>query len=465
MEQAKSLASVGTKSGITIALALSMLLASLGTSIANIALPTLAEAFSAPFAEVQAVVVVYLATLTVAVVIAGRLGDSRGLKPMLLAGLAVFAVASLLCGVAPNLWQLIGARALQGIGAAFLMTLSMALMRQTTSETRMGRAMGLLGAMSALGTALGPSLGGLLIPMTGWRGIFWVQLPLTAIALLLAFAMLPSEPGKRKTTSPGLRSVLNRSLARNLIVNLLVAAVMMTTLVVGPFYLGLGLGLKATQVGFVMAIGPAISIFSGVPSGRLVDSLGNDRVLAVGLVLLATGAFLLAFLPNLIGVTGYVFAIIVLTPGYQLFQAANNTAALADVRQDRRGTVSGLLSLSRNIGLIAGASVIGAVFAFGAGTGDFTNATPGAIAVGMRLTFLLGGGLMISAIAIAFWRRPGLTPQDRRKDLLGNQMLPDCKSVPPPDSAALHVLKRLRRRSAFKPAADRHVPAEGVGRD
>ena len=325
MEQAEPLASARIQSGITNALALSMLLASLGASIANIALPTLADAFSAPFAEVQAVVVAYLAALTVSVVIAGRLGDSRGLKPMLLAGLAVFAVASLLCGVAPNLWLLVGARALQGIGAAFLMTLSMALMRQTTSETRMGRAMGLLGTMSALGTALGPSLGGLLIPMTGWRGIFCVQLPFTAIALLLAFAALPSEPGKRKAASPGLRSVLNRSLVRNLIVNLLVAAVMMTTLVVGPFFLSLGLGLKATQVGFVMAIGPVISIFSGVPSGRLVDSFGNGRVLAIGLVLLATGAFLFAFVPNLIGITGYVLAIIVLTPGYQLFQAANNT--------------------------------------------------------------------------------------------------------------------------------------------
>jgi MFS family permease len=314
-------------------------------------------------------------------------------------------VASLLCGVAPTLWFLVGARAIQGIGAAFLMTLSMALMRQTTSEARMGRAMGLLGTMSALGTALGPSLGGLLIPVTGWRGIFWVQLPLTAIALLLAFGALPSAPGKETASSAGLPPIPSRSLAPNLIVNLLVAAVMMTTLVVGPFYLGLGLGLEATQVGFVMAIGPVISIFSGVPSGRLVDSLGNGRVLGIGLSLLASGAFLLALLPNMIGVTGYVLSIVVLTPGYQLFQAANNTAALADVPTDQRGTASGLLNLSRNIGLIAGASFMGAVFAFGVGTGDFAHATTVAIAAGMRLTFLLGGGLMIVAIGVALGHR------------------------------------------------------------
>lgn len=405
MEQANSLVLVSKKTqpGLTITLALSMLLASLGTSIANIALPTLAQAFSAPFAQVQAVVVAYLAALTISVVIAGRLGDSHGLKPMLMAGLGLFAVASLLCGMATNLWLLIGARVLQGIGAAFLMTLSMALMRETVSEARVGRAMGLLGTVSALGTALGPSLGGLLIPLTGWRGIFWVQAPLAAIALGLAFATLPDHPRKGKAPAPGLWSVLNRSLAPNLIVNLLVAAILMATLVVGPFYLGLGLGLKETLVGFVMAIGPVISIVSGVPSGRLVDSWGSGRVLAIGLALLAAGAFLLAILPGRIGVTGYVLSIIILTPGYQLFQAANNTAALADVPKDRRGTVSGLLSLSRNIGLIVGASVMGAVFAFGVGTEDFVHAAPAAIAAGMQLTFLLAGGLMIVAIVISRW--------------------------------------------------------------
>ncbi|UOK73674.1 MFS transporter [Ancylobacter polymorphus] len=405
MERLSSGVAEKAQTSVAITLALAMLLAALGTSIANIALPALAEAFSAPFAQVQAVVVAYLAALTACVLIAGRLGDRCGLKPMLVAGLALFAVASLLCAVAPNLWLLIGARVLQGVGAAFLMTLAMALMRQTASEARVGRAMGLLGTVSALGTALGPPLGGLLIPVTGWRGIFWVQVPLAALALILAITMLPAEPVKEKAPTVRLRSVINRSLAPNLLVNIVVAAVMMATLVVGPFYLSGGLGLTARQVGFVMAVGPVISIFSGVPSGRLVDAWGSTRMLAISLVLLATGALLLAFLPNGIGVAGYVLSIIVLTPGYQLFQAANNTAALADISQDRRGAVSGLLGLSRNIGLMAGASAMGAVFAFGVGTEDFVRATPVALASGIRQTFLLAGAMMLAAIAVAFGHR------------------------------------------------------------
>lgn len=407
MKHAELLAPAKTQTEITITLGLSMFLASLGTSIANIALPTLATSFSAPFVQVQAVVVAYLAALTISVLIAGRLGDSRGLKPMLMAGLVVFAVASALCGVAPNLWLLVAARALQGVGAAFLMTLAMALLRQTASEARLGQAMGLLGTVSALGTALGPSLGGLLIAQTGWRSIFWVQFPLACIAFLLAWVTLPGDPAKGVTASASGWSVMDRRLAPKLLVNLLVSTVMMSTLVVSPFYLGLALGLNATQVGFVMAIGPVISIFSGIPSGRLVDAWGSGRVLALGLVLLAVGAFLLAFLPNMVGISGYMLSIVILTPGYQLFQSANNTAVLADAPKERRGTVSGLLSLSRNIGLIAGASAMGAVFSLGVGTPEFAHATASAIATGMRLTFLMAGGMMVFALMITLGRTSG----------------------------------------------------------
>lgn len=403
MEQAEMTGPEKTqRRGATLTLSLSMLLASLGTSIANIALPDLAEDFSAPFSAVQGVVVAYLAALTISVVIVGRLGDLHGLKRMQLAGLGLFTIASLLSAVAPDLTLLMAARAAQGVGAAFLMTISMALMRQMASEARIGRAMGLLGTVSALGTALGPSLGGALLPLAGWRGIFWVQVPLAALALVLAFATLPADKAGGKTRSAGLFAMLDRSLAPNLIVNIVVAAVMMTTLVVGPFYLGLALGLKPAMVGLVMSVGPAVSIVSGLPSGRLVDVWGAHRVLSIGLAMLAAGAFLLAILPEISGVAGYVAAMIVLTPGYQLFQAANNTAALADVPKDRRGTASGLLGLSRNIGLISGASLMGAVFAYGAGTEDFIHAAPAAISAGMRLTFLLAGGLMISVMAVVF---------------------------------------------------------------
>lgn len=406
METVEAAASRGTDRVIVAALALSMLLASLGTSIANIALPALAEAFTAPFHQVQWVVTGYLAALTVSVVVVGRLGDVHGLRRMHLAGLGLFCGASLLCGLATDLWQLVGARVLQGAGAAFAMTLSMALMRASVREERLGRAMGLLGTVSALGTALGPSLGGVLVATMGWRGVFLAPLPLAILALVAAFIALPRDErghaGKEVASRSGIRTMFIPRLAANLLVNLLVAAVMMTTLVVGPFYLGIRLGLTEALVGLVMSVGPAISILSGLPAGQAVDAWGTRRVLGIGLVMLTAGSFLLALLPNALGLAGYVLAIIVLTPGYQLFQAANNTAVLADVAKEARGSVSGLLGLSRNLGLMAGASVISTVFAVSADIGEPGHGSASAIAEGMRTTFLLASGMMAFSLWLAF---------------------------------------------------------------
>lgn len=400
-EQTESLTLTNkTQTGITITLGLSMLLASLGTSIANIALPTLAEVFLLPFIQVQAVVIGYLISLTITVVIAGRLGDRYGCKSMLIVGLIIFSLASLLCSVAPSLWILVAARSFQGIGAAFLMTLAMALTRQTVSKSQLGRAMGMLGTISALGTALGPVLGGFLLVVSGWQSIFGLQFILAGIAIILARVLLPNDYIKKQI--PALTSLqTDQNITPNLMVNLLVAAVMMTTLVIGPFYLSLGLNLDQIQVGLIMGIGPVVAILSGIPSGRLVDRWGSRYIVTIGLIFLIIGSSMLAILPKLMGISGYIMPIIILTSGYQLFQAANNTMTLADVPKARQGMVSGLLSLSRNMGLIIGASVMGAIFSFGVGTNQLTQATALAIIDGMQLTFICAGALMVVGLLIS----------------------------------------------------------------
>jgi MFS family permease len=401
MDDATDMGAKRLRLRMTAMLVLSMLLASLGTSIANIALPTLATAFAAPFPHVQAVVVGYLAALTVTSVLAGRIGDRHGLLRMHRLGLLLFMASSLACAIAPSLPLLVAARVAQGAGAAFLMTLGMALMREAAGSERLGRAMGLLGTVSALGTALGPTLGGLVIPLAGWRAIFLLQVPLAIVALLLAIGLPGGKAPSRAGATSRLLAMPGAVLLANLGINLLVAAVMMTTLVVGPFYLSEGLGLTPALTGLAMSAGPVISILSGVPAGRAVDFLGTGRVLGGGLVLLAAGALLLALLPPMFGISGYVVAIAVLTPGYQLFQAANNTAALAGIAAERRGTTSGLLTLSRNTGLILGASAMGAVFMLSAGGGDVAAAVPAAITAGASRTFLLAAVLILIAMAIA----------------------------------------------------------------
>jgi EmrB/QacA subfamily drug resistance transporter len=444
-------------------LSLSMLLSSLGTSIANVGLPTLAQAFGATFQEVQWIVLAYLLAITTLIVSAGRLGDIIGRRRLLLAGIALFTAASVLCGVAPTLWLLIAARAAQGLGAAIMMALTMAFVGETVPKARTGSAMGLLGTMSAIGTALGPSLGGALIAGAGWRAIFLIMVPLGILNVLLAHRYLPVHGPKSRVDRNGfdslgtlllgltlaayalavtigrgyfdrlnmtllLAAVLGGSmfvlaqarvasplirlaafrnplLSASLAMNALVSAVMMATLVVGPFYLSLALGLDAALVGIVMSIGPIVSTLSGVPAGRIVDRLGAPFLVIVGLIAIAAGSFALSVLPAIFGIAGYIAAIAVLTPGYQLFQAANNTAVMMDVPADQRGVNSGMLNLSRNLGLITGAAVMGALFALASGTADITTAPPEAVATGMRITFAVAAAMIVGALAIAVGSR------------------------------------------------------------
>ncbi|MDX0460417.1 MFS transporter [Sinorhizobium medicae] len=443
-------------------LSLSVLLSSLGTSIANVGLPSLAAAFSASFQQVQWVVLAYLLAISTLIVTVGRLGDIIGRRRLLLAGILLFTLSSALSGAASNLPVLIFARSVQGLGAAVMMTLAMALVGDAVAKERTGSAMGLLGTTSAVGTALGPSLGGVLIAGLGWRAIFLVNVPLGALAFLLAWRSLPADrqtpeaerPGfdvrgtlllgftiaayalamtvsrgglgplnlsllaaailgaglfvlvERRAASPLIRlqTLRNPVLAAGLAMSTLVSTVMMATLVVGPFYLSRSLGLGATMVGIVMAAGPVVSALSGLPAGRAVDRLGAPFMILAGLVAMAAGSFALSVLPEMFGVAGYLAAMLVLTPGYQLFQAANNTAVMRDVRPDRRGVVSGMLNLSRNLGLVTGASAMGAIFAF-ATAEDVAAANAGTVSAGMQVTFAVAGVLVIGALLIALRSR------------------------------------------------------------
>ncbi len=441
--------------GALAGLALSTLLASLGTSIANVALPALAQAFGASFQQVQWVVLAYLLAITTLGLSVGRLGDLFGRKRLLGAGIVLFALGSAASGLATGLGGLITARAVQGLGAAVMMTLSLALVSDTVPKARMGRAMGLIGTMSAVGTALGPSLGGMLIANFGWRSIFLVTVPFSVVAFAIAARSLAPDrigpPGQREpfdlpgtlllagtlaayalatTSGRGTFGLINGGLllavaaggslfvlvqrrARSplihlsvlrdtvlrsgLITNALVATVMMATLIIGPFYLAGALNLETSAIGMVMAVGPLVAALSGIPAGRLVDRFGAHRMVLAGLSIMTAGALLFVLTPVRLGVAGYVGPMLVLTSGYALLQAANNTAVMSGVSAAQRGVVSGVLSLARNLGLITGASVMGAVFSIASRTSGLAIASPDAIATGLHLTFGLAAALLMLA--------------------------------------------------------------------
>jgi MFS family permease len=193
--------------------------------------------------------------------------------------------------------------------------------------------------------------------------------------------------------------------------------VMMATLVVGPFYLSRALGLDAALVGLVLSVGPVVVALTGVPAGRIADRFGAERMTVVGLIGVAAGSFILSMMPAISGIAGYIAPIVVITVGYALFQTANNTALMTDIRPDQRGVISGMLNLSRNLGLITGASVMGAVFALASATTDVTTAPPEAIAAGMRITFAVATILIVVALAIAVGSRALATRHSLSEDV------------------------------------------------
>lgn len=448
-----------SRRGVLASLSLSMLMPSLATSIANAGLPTLAQAFRASFQEAQWILLAYLLAITAFIVGVGRLGDIMGRRRLLQVGIGLFTVASLLCGLAPVLWLLMVARVVQGIGAAIMMALAVALVGEAVPKTKTGSAMGLLGTMSAVGTTLGPSLGGLLVAGLGWQSLFFVHVPLGILNVLLVARCLPAKRSERKAewaefdwsgtlllaltlaayalavtigrgrfgvthvvlllavvvgvglfrlvemraSSPLLRwemfhhPLLRGSLTRSA----LASTVLMTTLVVGPFYLSRAFGLPMAVVGFVLSVGPLMAALVGVPAGRLVDRLGAQRMTWVGLAGIAVGSLLLSTIPAQFGVVGYLVPLVVITSGYAIFQVANNTALLTEFDPEQRGVLSGMLGLSRNLGLITGASVMGAVFALASGGNDPTTVPPEAVARGMRITFAVAALLVIGALVVS----------------------------------------------------------------
>ncbi|MEZ5317795.1 MAG: MFS transporter [Vicinamibacterales bacterium] len=453
-------------------LSLALLMTTLDASLTNTSLPALARAFGGSLADARWIVLACLLAVTSLTVVAGRLGDVLGRRRVFLAAIALFTVASAIDAVVPSLRWLLVARAVQGAGAAAMMALAFAMVGDLP-RVRPERVMSRLAAMSAVGTTLGPAMGGV-VGHVGPGAIFLVNVPLGIAAFALAWRHLPRDrrraararvlrlPGtlllgssllayvfamtggaaawapstitlltgaaagaaafvfvESRTRTPLVPVTMFRRplLSVSLATSSLVATVVTATLIVGPFYLARGLGLGPTRTGLVLSMGPAAAAVTASVAGQWLERVGATRAVVAGLVMMAAGGALLALLPSATGVTGYAVPLVVMTSGYAVFQTANNTAVLADAGGDR-GVVAGLLTLSRNVGQITGASAMASVFLRGTGAEGLASAGREAIAAGMRGTFAVATVLVVTALVLTRLARPrpcpGAGPAGRR---------------------------------------------------
>jgi EmrB/QacA subfamily drug resistance transporter len=460
------------------AVAMGVFLGTIDGSIVNVALPTLVRAFGTEFAIVQWVVLAYLLTITTLMLSVGRLGDMVGKKPLYATGFVVFTLGSVLCGLAPSVYWLIGFRVLQAIGAAMLMALGMAIVTEAFPPSERGRALGITGTMVSVGIVIGPVLGGLLIGALSWHWIFFVNLPVGIVGTWMVIRFVPSlsSPGGQRFDLAGALALflclmallmaltlgqqagfaetivlvlfaaslvflvlfltierrirfpmIDLSLFRdrlfniNLVTGFIIFVCMSGTIILMPFYLENVLGYTPRSVGLLLAIVPIALGITAPISGALSDRFGPRPIIVAGLLMLLLGFYAVSTLSTGTTAVGYVLRFLPIGIGIGTFQSPNNSAVMGAVPRARLGIASGLLSVTRTLGQTTGIAALGALWASrvlhrssGALPAGATSAPAAAQVAGLNDTFSIAVILVALALALAVW---GLIRERRSRRL------------------------------------------------
>jgi len=400
--------------------ALGAFLSTLNITIVNVALPSIAEGFSVGIDDAQLVVLGYLLALGTLLLAFGRLGDVVGYKKVYVWGLAVFGVASLLCGLAGNIWALAGFRVLQGVGSGMVQAIGPALLVRAFPAGERGRAQGLFAIGIASGIAAGPTLGALLTEWLSWSWVFFVNVPLCLFGVVWSLRVLPAERrsaedgfdpigtlllfgataalllavlggGRWDWTSPtGLalllafpvfgaafvvaegrvrQPVLDVGLLRVRAVlagnasTLVAFAALFTATFLVPFYLADARGFSVLETGLYMTPLPLATLVVAPFGGVLSDRMGARALTTAGTVFIGAGLLLLAGIDAGTGALGLVWRLAVPGIGLGLFVGASQSLVLGAVPPERLGMASGMLAQARNTGQAFGVALAGAVVA------------------------------------------------------------------------------------------------------
>jgi EmrB/QacA subfamily drug resistance transporter len=406
------------KWAVLAAVMLGSILGPLDGSIVNTVLPSITEYFKTDISVAQWVPTIYLLTISCLILLYGRLGDMIGYRNVFLSGLAAFTLTSALCGVSQSIWMLIVFRALQGLAAGMMMAVGYAIITSAFPPQERGKALGIYAISIAVGLGLGPTLGGLIAQHLSWRYVFFINVPIGVTAVFWGYRIIPQsvrKAGQRldirgaamafvfltslllyanrgdswgwlapasvallataivsgamfiwmeKTAA---QPMLNLSLFSNRVfafANLSALLNFVATYAVvflTPFYLRIVLGYDVLKIGLVMAASPVATLVVAPLSGAISDRIGTRPLAFCGMCLQAAGLFLLSQLQVGSDAVDVVWRLAIAGAGAGLFGSPNNSAVMGSVPVVHLGIASGILAAMRNVGMVMGIAVAGAV--------------------------------------------------------------------------------------------------------
>jgi EmrB/QacA subfamily drug resistance transporter len=401
------------------AVAVGTFMGALDTSIVNIALPSMSKYFNTPFSRLEWVVMAYLLIISSLLLTYGRLGDMYGHKRIYITGFVIFTVGSFLCGISPTIAFLIFCRAIQAIGAGMLMSMGPAIVTDITPPRSRGKALGFTAIAVSVALTTGPVLGGILTSRFGWQSIFYVNIPVGILGTIFAQKIIPLREKtdkqtfdikgsilifltlvsilfplnyaeklgwhnpiiigllitgivffiififvENKTVNPAvdLNLFKNRLFSMSNISSLLNFLAQFSVTLIMPFYLQQLRGFTPSRAGLMLIPMPITTMIVAPLSGALSDRVDSRYISSAGMGVAALGILQLSFLNENTSMLKIALALVTFGLGVGLFQTPNNSAIMGSVPDNRRGIASSILATMRNIGMVLGIAISGAIF-------------------------------------------------------------------------------------------------------
>jgi DHA2 family multidrug resistance protein-like MFS transporter len=456
--------------GIILAIAMSVL----DSSIANVALPSIARDFQASEAASIWVVNAYQMAILCSLLPLASLGEIVGYRRVSQIGLAVFTVASLACAFAPSLLTLSVARVIQGLGAAGIMSVNAALVRYTYPQHMLGRALGINALVVATFAAVGPTVASAVLAVADWRWLFAINLPIGIVAISIGMKSLPDTERIRRPLNyagailhfatfgllvSGLQALAHDEATALAVVQLTAGAVLavglvrhevgraaplipfdllrnrlftlsvltsvcsfiaqMAALVALPFEIQ-RLGRSAVETGLLITPWPVAVAFAAPLAGRLADRYPAGILGGIGLLMLSSGLALLAFFPADGSTVDFVWRMALCGLGFGFFQSPNNRALLLSAPRARSGAAGGMLSTARLLGQTIGAAAVAILF----------RTLPGS---GSHFALIVAAAMALFAALVSMTRLAGTSaPEPQHAD---KSHIPQSEPRPPPASS------------------------------